>query len=382
MKIKDIKTYILKAPLKEPFSSSSMYFDHRNSLLVKVITDEGIIGWGEAGQFGPPELPKTVIEEVLKPLLIDKNPFNTEKIWQDMYSYTRDYGQKGSVIEGISGIDIALWDIKGKALNLPVSTLLGGRYRDKVQAYATGLYFKDSYQLEDYVNEVGSYVEKGFKGVKIKIGSNSMEEDLKIISSIREKFGDSLLIMVDANHAYNANTAIRMGLKMEKYNIYWFEEPVIPEDIESYLEVKNALTTAVAGGECEFTQYGFKNFIKNRALDIAQPDICVAGGFTACRKIVDLANIFGIHVVPHVWGSAVSLFATLQLIATIPDLPPTNIPRAGVNQTLLEFDQSENLLREGFIKNKFQFKDGFVTIPDAPGIGVEIDENLMTQFII
>jgi len=126
---------------------------------------------------------------------------------------------------------------------------------------------------------------KGFKGVKIKIGNNSIKEDLKIISSIREKFGDSLLIMVDSNHAYNANTAIRMGLKMEKYNICWFEEPVIPEDIESCLEVKDALTTAIAGGECEFTQYGFKNFIKNRALDISQPDICVAGGLLPASRL-------------------------------------------------------------------------------------------------
>jgi D-galactarolactone cycloisomerase len=130
LKILDIKTFILKSPLEEPFSSASMYFDHRSSLLVKVITDEGIIGWGEAGQFGPPELPKVVIDEVLKPLLIGENPLNTEKIWQDMYSYTRDYGQKGSVIEGISGVDIALWDIKGKVLQTSVSMLLGGRLRE------------------------------------------------------------------------------------------------------------------------------------------------------------------------------------------------------------------------------------------------------------
>jgi D-galactarolactone cycloisomerase len=188
--------------------------------------------------------------------------------------------------------------------------------------------------------------------------------------------------MVDANHAYNAHTAIKVGKELEKYNVYWFEEPIIPEDIDSYLEVKRGINIAIAGGECEFTQYGFKDMLKKRSVDIAQPDVCVTGGFTACQKIVFLANIFGVHVIPHIWGSAVSIFATLQLLANIPDLPKTNISRPGVNQTLFEFDQSENPLREGFVKNKIELKDGIITIPDSPGIGVDIDEKSLSKFII
>ncbi|MBO8127526.1 MAG: mandelate racemase/muconate lactonizing enzyme family protein [Firmicutes bacterium] len=382
MKIKDISTYILKAPLERPFSSATMHFDHRKSLLVRIETDDGIVGWGEAGQFGPAEVPRSAIEYIFKPMLIGKDPLETEKLWQEMYCYTRDYGQKGSIIEAISGIDIALWDIKGKALNLPVSKLLGGRLREKVCAYATGLYFRSDFTLEDYIKEAATFVDKGFKGIKVKIGSKSLAEDMALIVGFRREFGDDFLIMVDCNHAYSAKVAIRVGKELEKHGVYWFEEPVIPEDIDGYIEVRNALSIAIAGGECEFTPYGFRNLIARRAVDIAQPDPCVAGGITACKRIIDLADLFGVLVVPHVWGSAVAMHAALQLIAVIPDQPSTNMPRPGINQTLLEYDQSENPLRENLSRSSLEFIDGYVTIPGRPGIGVEIDESMIEKYSV
>ena len=148
MKITDIKTYILKVPLKEPFYSASMYFDYRKTLCVKVETDEGIVGWGEGGQFGPADIPKIAIEKVLKPLLIGENPLDTERLWYMLYDYTRDYGRKGGIIEGISALDIAFWDIKGKKLGCSVATLLGGYIRQQVMPYATGLYFKEGKPFE------------------------------------------------------------------------------------------------------------------------------------------------------------------------------------------------------------------------------------------
>ncbi|MCR4425081.1 MAG: mandelate racemase/muconate lactonizing enzyme family protein [Firmicutes bacterium] len=382
MRITDVSTCVLKAPLERPFYSATMMFDHRKSLLVRVETDEGIVGWGEAGQFGPAELPKSVIEHVFGPMLIGEDPLNTEKLWQDMYCRTRDYGQKGSVIEAISGIDIALWDIKGKALNLPVSTLLGGRFRERVQAYATGLYYQPDYTPEDYVREAEAYVDKGFKGIKVKIGSNALAQDLALVAGLRREFGEDFLIMVDSNHAYNTRSAIRVGKELERYGVYWFEEPVIPEDIDGYVEVRRALNIAIAGGECEFTHYGFKNLITRHAVDIAQPDLSVTGGFTACKKVADLAHLFGVMVVPHIWGSSVAVLAGLQLIAAIPDLPPTNTPRPGFNETLLEFDQSTNPLRERLSKVPIELSDGFVAIPDRPGIGIDIDETVIEKYCV
>ncbi|NLB54344.1 MAG: mandelate racemase/muconate lactonizing enzyme family protein [Lentisphaerae bacterium] len=381
MKIKEITTYLLKAPLREPFYSSTMYFDHRKSLLVKITTDNGIVGWGESGQFGPAELPQAAID-VFKPLLIDEDPLNTEKLWEKMYCYTRDYGRKGSVIEAISGVDMALWDIKGKALGLPVSTLLGGRQRESVQAYATGLYFKPGQSLHDYVKETRQYIDKGFRGIKVKIGSNDPESDLAVIRALREEFGKDILIMTDANHAYNANTAVRVGKDLEEQGVYWFEEPVIPEDVAGYKVVKNALTIAIAGGECEYTHYGFKDLIVNHAVDIAQPDLSVAGGFTACKKISDLASLFGILVVPHVWGSAVAMFATLQFLATILDVPYNNIPRPGNNQTMLECDQTENPLRDNLALNTLVMHGGNIAIPNEPGLGIELNEEVLEKYCV
>ena len=233
MKIEKIETYILRVPLKtKTFLSSQCPFPERNSLLVKMTTDSGIIGWGEGGQYGPPEPVKACIENVLAPTLIGKCPLNRVVLSEAMYATTRDFGQRGSYVEGISALDIAMWDIAGKHLDLPVSTLLGGAYREKIDAYATGGYYPISDFEQGQVDydalraEAEGYLKKGFKTIKMKIGLLPLEDDYRRVKTIRDITGPDFRIMIDCNHAYNVTTAARMIRMLEPLKIFFLEEPV------------------------------------------------------------------------------------------------------------------------------------------------------------
>jgi len=378
MKIVDIKTYILCYQLKEEeiFGYSQGWYTSRTAMIVEINTNEGITGIGEA--FGPSEITSAIIEHVYKPYLIGKDPMDREVIWEELYNKLRDHGQKGLSIEAISGIDIALWDIIGKNLNLPIHKLLGGAYRDRVKVYATGFYRKKThYQTEDLVKEAIQYVENGFKAFKIKIGFD-LKEDVTNVKTIREAVGDDILIMIDANHAYDASTAIQVGRKMEPYEIYWFEEPVPPEDIEGYIEVKRALDIPIAAGEAEFTKFGFRHLISSRAVDIIQPDCCVTGGLTEAKKIATLAQAWDIQCIPHVWGSAIAMAAALQLIAALPTCPLSLNPK----EPVFELDQSPNMFRENLVTEPLKIKDGYIEIPEKPGLGVSLNRDFLQRYMV
>jgi D-galactarolactone cycloisomerase len=184
--------------------------------------------------------------------------------------------------------------------------------------------------------------------------------------------------MVDANHAYDATAAIRLGQRIEEFDIAWFEEPVPPEDLQGYKQVKSALRIPIAGGEAEFTRWGFRRLLIERAVDILQPDVCAAGGISECKKIADMANAFGVRVCPHVWGTGVALAAALQLIAMLPDNPPSLNPIP----PLLELDQSEHPIRMAVLTEPIRHHAGWVEVPTGPGIGIEIDREALARFLI
>jgi D-galactarolactone cycloisomerase len=297
MKITDVKTYVLEAVLAEPFAYSQAWYERRGALLVKVVGEDGTSGWGEA--FGPPRLTGPVVD-FYKPLLVGADALATELLWQTLYNRLRDHGQKGLAIESVSAIDIALWDLKGRHLGLPIHRLLGGPLRERVQAYATGFYRKrDGDPLQYLLAEAEERVAAGFSAIKLKLGFG-INEDVRLCQAVRKAIGDEIGIMVDANHAYDAPTAIQLGRRIEELDIGWFEEPVPPEDLGGYREVKAALAIPIAGGEAEFTRWGFRHLLVERAIDILQPDTCAAGGISECKKIADMANAFGIRVNPHV----------------------------------------------------------------------------------
>lgn len=389
MKITKISTYILKVPLgSKRFFSSQLAFPERNSMLVKIETDEGIYGWGEGGQYGPAEPVKTCIDTVLAPVLIGRDPLDKGILWDELYQMTRDYGQRGTYIEAISAIDIALWDICGKALGVPVSKLLGGTKRTKVASYATGCYYRG----EDYLcldtalpalrEEAQSYVAAGFDMLKFKVGLLSVEDDARRTAVIREAVGDEVKLFCDCNHAYNAYTAIRMARYLEEYGVLFLEEPVPPEDHAGYRRVREACQLAIAGGECEYTAFGFRNFMQDGCIDIAQPDLTVCGGLTEFQKILTLGAMYGVSVVPHVWGSGIALAAALQAIASIPLCPHTANPLPFQNEPMIEYDRNFNPLRDELLVENIAYKDHCVQVPQTSGLGVDVDMDVLRRYCV
>ncbi len=371
MKITAVTGYNLSAPLERPFGWSNGWIDHRSVDLLKVETDEGIVGWGE-GYVGAGG---SFIAHHFGDLLIGANPLNRNGLWQQMFARVYNGNNAGGFGgSAISAVDIALWDIAGKAYNLPVSELLGGRVRDKVAVYATGLYYTKGEFPTRLLDEAIGYRELGFKGMKTKIGGLSIQDDIRRVAALRRTLDYGIRLMVDANQAYNAATAIQIGNRLAEYDIGWFEEPVNAKDIDGYLQVKSAVPMPVAGGENLRTRYEFADFFARRAYDIAQPDVVNAGGITEMSRIALAANAHGIQVNPHVWGSPVMIAASLHLASILPPCPPAHDPRPYEQEPVMEFDRTPSAIRETLTETPFDQKDGFLAVPTGAGLGVEIHE--------
>jgi D-galactarolactone cycloisomerase len=210
----------------------------------------------------------------------------------------------------------------------------------------------------------------------MKVGGAPWKEDLKRVETVRAAIGSDALLMVDANRAYNAAAAIAFGRHLADHDVFWFEEPVPPEDIEGYRAVKTALPLFIAGGECEFTQYGFRRLFDAQAVDIVQPEICIAGGISECRKIADQAYTAGVFYVPHMHGSALALAASLQLVAS---LAPVS-SEFGITPPLIELDAMRNPLREDLLVTPLAATNGQLTVPAAPGLGVEVNMETVLRY--
>lgn len=387
MKITGIETFVAKAPTgAKSFWSSQAVFPERVSLLVKVTTDEGIVGWGEGGQYGPAEPVASAIVDVLGPRLIGEDADAPVRVWEQNYAFSRDFGRTGTYIEAISGIDIALWDIWGKSLGRPAHHLMGGAFRDRVMAYGTGCYYPENFRdteamMTALAEEVTAYADSGVTAIKIKLGLLPVEQDAARVKLIRETVGPDVKLMADANHAYHSATAMRMGRVLEQYGILWFEEPVPPEDRDGYRRLRAALDVPIAGGECEFTRFGFRDFIGGGCVDIVQPDVCACGGLSEWQKIISLASQHGVLAVPHVWGSGVGVAAALQAIAVVPPTPHTALRVDLQNEPMLEFDRTFNPLRDGILERNFELVDGAMAIPDGPGLGISVKEGALMAHV-
>ncbi len=389
MKITNVETIPLSFPLEKPVYDANYEMATKPCVLVLISTDEGVSGLGESAHFGGPLVVlKTVIEEELKAHILGEDPLNTEKIWEVMHKRSYKHGRGGILISAISGIDIALWDIKGKVAGLPLNKLLGGS-TNRIMAYATGGFYAEGKGLEGLIQEIELYKRNGFKAVKIKVGRSSLvgfnplrvmehrgicetslKEDLERIKVARETLGDDILLMVDANYAWDVPTAIKMGRKMEKYDIYWFEEPVSPDDVNGSAQVASALDIPIAGYEtCSYGRYSFRDYIEKRAIFFVQPDIAWSGGISECLKIAHLASAFDLPVAPHIHGSAVSVAASLHFMGAIP------------NASLAETVFPSHPLMEELVRNPFKVdRDGFITIPDSPGLGVELNPDVVKKY--
>ncbi len=373
MNVRTIEPFVVEHKLERPFAFSQWAYDSRQVCLVKVTLEDGTYGWGEG--YGPAEVVRAGID-FFTPLVVGRDPLHVEAIWQEMYRRCLDFARRGVLLAALSAIDVALWDLRGKLLGQPVSVLLGGRRREKVSVYATGMYFTQSPDLaQELAAEASAYVRQGFKAVKMKVGLG-LEADLRNIAAVRNAIGPEISLMIDANHAYSRSEARQVAEMAKDFEIAFFEEPLSPEDYAGYRELRMAAGVPIAAGECEYLTFGFRELAVNRCVDIAQPDICAAGGLTEVKRIVSLCHTFGINVLPHCWGTGIAFAAGLHLVSTLDVIPGRRSPP----EPILEMDRTENPLRDRLTRPRFEPQNGMVDVPVGPGLGVDVDAVFLEQF--
>lgn len=378
MKIRDVRAHYLRAELDQPFGWSVFTTPVRQSLLVEVETDDGIVGWGEAGSGTVPRSGQAFLEDVLRPLALGQDPFDLERLNQQVQAtFDRAGWGYGLPVQVYSGLEVALWDVMGQATGRPVSQLLGGRVRQRIQAYATGLYYYP--QAHDpsatREREARAYVERGYRAMKMKVGGLAPGDDLREVARIRAAIGDHVDLMVDANGAYDSRTAALVGRELEQLGVAWFEEPVQRGDVDGYLEVKRALRVPLAGGEHLGHLDQLRELVTRRAVDIVQPDVANCGGLSQARRVAALAAAFHVRVYPHVWGTPVAVAAALHFAATLPATPPTVAPTPLAQEPVFEFDHTPHPIRDALFERNAHLRPerGWLQVPETPGLGVEVD---------
>ena len=379
MIITGIEVFVVKAPLAVPFAFSQGWVKQRAATLVRITTECGLQGWGEAFTQGleAPEIAAATVSFALAPLLLGSDALKPSVAWQSMYNQTRDHGRKGSVMAAISAVDIALWDICGRHYGAPIHALLGGCHRHSVQPYATGFYrLTGQGEAARLAEEALSHRDAGFTAMKIKLGFG-VQDDIQVMNAIAATLNDpSIELMIDTNHAYGRKDAVRLGRALADLSLRWYEEPLVPEDIGGYAELRAALDMPIAGGENEHSAFGFNELFRRDALDVAQPDIGSCGGFTAAREILAMAQANGVMVNPHVWGTAIAQAASLQYIATIPNTHHSLFAR----EPILEYDLSNHPFRLDLVAKPWQVLDGRVAISEEPGLGIEINMETIERY--
>ena len=386
MKIKEIRTRVVEwrgktVPLPPHFctnpvdilslpAASMQTFTFHGWLVVEIFTDDGHHGIGNAAL--APHVTKQVIDLYLKPLLIGHDPWDIEFLWQLMYRKTMAFGRKGIGMVAISAVDIALWDILGKSAKQPVYRLLGGRTKPRIPVYASRLY---SIELGELAAEAQRYKDEGYKAMKLRFGSGptdgaaGMQHNISLVRTVRETVGDGVDVMADAYMGWTLDYAKRMLPLLEPFNLRWLEEPVIPDDIHGYAELKSIGRIPIAGGEHEFTLYGFREMIEARAVDYIQFDTNRVGGISQARKISALAEAHSVPVIPHAG-----------------QMHNFHVVMASLNSPMAEYFpvvdvEVGNELFWYIFKGEPKAKDGFIHLDDnVPGLGVTVNEEALKKF--
>lgn len=388
MNITDVSTIKLRYVVPTPMADAIHYMPERTLLLVQIATDSGLTGLGECAAYGGSlDSMERVVLDDLRPSLIGEDPFTVERLWRRMAWRGHQRGATGMMMQAISGVDIALWDLIGQATHTPLYRLLGG-YRDTLDAYASAGFYAGGKGPDALAEEVGGYAERGFRTIKIKVGRNpevmlnplpdmwapdyatvSVEEDIARVRAARAAIGPRVRLAIDANNAWTPPVAIQFMRDVADQRIHWLEEPVGTDDLDGSAEVARAIDVPVAGYETATGLAAFRELIERRAVDIVQPDVIWTGGITACRKVAALAEAHGKPVVPHVFSSAVASIANMHFIASLP------------NAGLLEFDQNPNPLRsELFEEPILADAGGQVRLPNRPGLGVTLDQAVVDRY--
>jgi D-galactarolactone cycloisomerase len=333
----------------------------RVTSLVRVHTDGPHIGLGAA--YSHPDLVKLIVERHLAPHLVGRDPAEVEELWELMYGLTLWYGRKGPAISALGGVDIALWDLRGKAAGKPIHELLGAE-RAYAPAYASGLFWADD--LGGIEEEAGAHVAAGFRRVKMRLG-RSRSYDLAAVDAALRGVAEGGEVMVDGSHRYSLDEARRTGEALAERGVVWFEEPFSPHEIDDYSALRGSVGVPIAAGENDFGVQGFRELIRAGAVDIVQPDCCRAGGLTECLRIGRMAEQAGLRVATHTWSDAVALVANAHLVAALP------------NGFTVEVDRTGNPFVDELLVHPLEIADGRLALGDAPGLGIELDESVVAR---
>jgi len=339
----------------------------RDLVLVKIVSDDGTVGWGEAHHGLNPTAVAEIVRHSMAPAVVGADPFDGEGIWSRIYRHQiQTHGMGAGSVIALSGIDIALWDLRGKLLGQPVYRVLGGA-KKRLRAYAggMGLGFQPP---EELAHEVGKYVDQGYTAIKLRIGDN-VRDDMARVSHVRKTFGDGLDIAVDAATRYDPSMLPELVRLAEDNRVFWIEEPYAPDDLIAYAELRRATRIPVAGGENHFTKHAFRDLFEARAIAIAQADCTKAGGLTETKKIADMAAAYHLLMAPHTSQSVISTAANVALLCAIP------------NGLIYEADISPlNPWRDDLAKPALAVVDGHIEPFEGPGFGIDVDEALLARY--
>jgi L-alanine-DL-glutamate epimerase-like enolase superfamily enzyme len=374
LKITDVEAVVLRQPVLDDGIADGSQDD----LVVLVHTDEGITGIGEVDS--APEAVRAVVRapgshaiaHSLHDLLVGEDPLEVERLWRKMYRGLVYVGRRGIALHAISGIDIALWDIKGKALGKPVSELIGTPVRERVRAYASMLMPDDTGEVRERVSALR---EQGFTAVKLGWGPLGADaaRDVELARAAVDAMGDGGTILIDAGLGYvdDARKAIGVARELEALDVFWLEEPFEPDEYEAYAELADAVEIRVAAGEQDTTTWGFRELIERGHVDVVQPDVTRCGGITELVRIAELAREHGVETVPHAWKSGIIKAASLHVNAVIPEA------------LFQEYCVAETPINTLLTRERLPVDaDGFVAVPAGPGLGVELDTEVLARYRI
>jgi len=346
----------------------------QDDVVVRIHTDAGITGVGEADS--SPAVVKALVDAPeswmrsrgLASMLVGEDPLHTERLWDKMYHGTLWMGRGGVTIEAISAVDIALWDIKGKALGLPVHTLLGGARRDTIPVYASMLFEQDLGMMRD---RAGRHIAEGYRAVKFGWGpmGPDLATDVTLVRAAREAIGADTALLIDAGAPWTAREAIRRVDAFREFSPFWLEEALASDDLPGWARLSAAAgAMRIATGEQETLASAFRDLLEVGHVDVIQPDLARAGGFTQCRRIADHAVAHHALCVPHAWKSGILVAATLHFAATLPEIP------------FVEYTVADSPLRRDLVRTDVQVAGGIARIPQSPGLGVELDEEIIARY--
>ena len=346
-------------PARRGFQSSGGTTTSRVTSLVLVHTDGAEVGIGSA--YSHPALVQIVVQQ-LSALLRGQDPRDVEAIWEKMYGWTRWFGRKGAAMTALGGIDVALWDLRGKSLGKPVWQLLGGD-EPSCPAYASALLWNS---FEGLAAEAVRHLERGFRRMKMRLGRDE-EYDTGAVAAVRQAIGPQHDLMCDASMRYHLALARRIGQTLADNRVFWYEEPFAPEDLDSFAALRSTVRVPIAAGENEFGTQGFRELIERRAVDIVQADASRCGGITEVRRVADMALKAGLKLAPHSWSDAVAIMANAQVVAATP------------HALTVEVDQTGNPFVEELLTEPLQIREGRLQLSRRPGLGIELNQAVVDR---